>query len=206
LNSGPFANGKNGLPDVKPGDIAAMLPKAPPEQNEAIGAIIADLDRVVMRGMTQWNHPNFFAYFANTASMPGILAELVCAALNNNAMLWSGNFGLAGTRSLNLGTGAVTLTTAASPQITVSTASATVGGVISESGFNTGLTKLGGGVLVLANTANAYTGVTDITGTLNVASLSDYGVASSLGNRSLLQESATGNGIGVAIQRIEGAA
>jgi aromatic-L-amino-acid decarboxylase len=38
--------------------------------------------------MTHWNHPNFYAYFANTGSAPGVLAELVCAALNNNAMLW----------------------------------------------------------------------------------------------------------------------
>lgn len=76
------------LPDVQPGEIRAVLPDEPPLNKEPIGALIADLDRVVMKGMTQWNHPNFFAYFANTASVPGILAEFVCAALNNNAMLW----------------------------------------------------------------------------------------------------------------------
>lgn len=76
------------LPDVQPGDIRALLPENPPEEKEPIGALMADLDRVVLQGMTHWNHPNFFAYFANTASVPGILAELACAALNNNAMLW----------------------------------------------------------------------------------------------------------------------
>jgi aromatic-L-amino-acid decarboxylase len=65
-----------------------MLPAAPPQSAEQMDAVLADLDRVVMRGLTHWNHPNFFAYFANTGSAPGVLAELVCAALNNNAMLW----------------------------------------------------------------------------------------------------------------------
>src|SRR5690606_1152922 len=64
------------------------LPRAMPETAEPIDRILDDLDRVVMPGVTHWNHPGFFAYFANTASVPGILGELVSAALNQVGILW----------------------------------------------------------------------------------------------------------------------
>lgn len=73
---------------VEPGEIAARLPPAPPELPEPFSAVLADLDAVLMPGLTLWNHPRFFAYFANTGSEPGILAELLIAALNINAMAW----------------------------------------------------------------------------------------------------------------------
>ena len=50
--------------------------------------MLADLDRVLMPGITHWNHPRFFAWFANTGSEPGVLGELLTAALNVNAMTW----------------------------------------------------------------------------------------------------------------------
>ncbi len=76
------------LPSVKPGAIRAQLPKSPPAAAESLDDILADLDRVILPGATHWNHPGFLAYFANTASVPGILGEMVTAALNLNAMLW----------------------------------------------------------------------------------------------------------------------
>lgn len=76
------------LAQVAPGQVAASLPGAMPAEAESLEAIIADLDRVVVPGVTQWNHPGFFAYFANTASVPGILGELVSAALNQVGILW----------------------------------------------------------------------------------------------------------------------
>jgi aromatic-L-amino-acid decarboxylase len=76
------------LPDVKPGDIRQQLPAAPPEQPVALGDILADFEQQILPGLTHWNHPGFFAYFAITASVPGILAELLIAALNVNGMLW----------------------------------------------------------------------------------------------------------------------
>ena len=76
------------LSRVKPGDVAAALATAPPATPEPLDEIIADFERVVMPGITHWNHPGFFAYFANSAPVPGILAELLTAALNANAMLW----------------------------------------------------------------------------------------------------------------------
>ncbi|MEN8143822.1 MAG: pyridoxal-dependent decarboxylase [Gemmatimonadota bacterium] len=75
-------------PDVKPGEIAALLPSTAPEQPESMDAILADLEDTILPGLTHWSHPGFMAYFASSASAPGILAEFVAAALNVNAMLW----------------------------------------------------------------------------------------------------------------------
>jgi aromatic-L-amino-acid decarboxylase len=76
------------LSTVAPGDIAAQLPGAPPAAPEPMEAILDDFERVILPGITHWNHPGFFAYFAITGSAPGILAEMLTAALNVNAMLW----------------------------------------------------------------------------------------------------------------------
>jgi aromatic-L-amino-acid/L-tryptophan decarboxylase len=76
------------FPSVAPGDVRAKLPSTAPERGEPFAAVLRDLDEVIMPGLTFWNHPRFFAYFANTGSEPGILAELLTAALNVNAMAW----------------------------------------------------------------------------------------------------------------------
>src|SRR5712692_1826042 len=76
------------LSRVKPGDIAASLPDRAPEEGESFDAIMADFERVLVPGLTHWNHPGFFAYFAITGSAPGVLADFLSAALNQQAMLW----------------------------------------------------------------------------------------------------------------------
>ena len=76
------------LSQNQPGDVKAALPTAAPERGEAMEALLADLDRVIVPGVTHWNHPCFFAYFATTGSAPGILGEMLSAAFNVNAMLW----------------------------------------------------------------------------------------------------------------------
>jgi aromatic-L-amino-acid/L-tryptophan decarboxylase len=73
---------------VEPGEVRAKLPATPPEQGEPFDALLRDLDDVILPGLTLWNHPRFFAWFANTGSEPGILAELLIASLNVNAMTW----------------------------------------------------------------------------------------------------------------------
>jgi aromatic-L-amino-acid decarboxylase len=73
---------------VSPGDIAAALPTEPPASAEPLDTILDDFERVIVPGVTHWNHPGFFAYFAITASAPGILAEMLMSTLNVNAMLW----------------------------------------------------------------------------------------------------------------------
>jgi aromatic-L-amino-acid/L-tryptophan decarboxylase len=74
---------------VAPGEVRAQLPAAPPDRGEPFAEVLQDLDDVLLPGITHWNHPGFLAYFANTGSEAGILAELLVAALNVNAMLWS---------------------------------------------------------------------------------------------------------------------
>jgi aromatic-L-amino-acid decarboxylase len=76
------------LAQVEPGQVRASLPASPPDGPEPFQAVLDDLDRVLLPGITHWNHPRFFAYFAISGSEPGILAELLAAALNVNAMLW----------------------------------------------------------------------------------------------------------------------
>ncbi len=73
---------------VSPGDVRRSLPPMPPEQGEALEVIFEDFERLVLPGITHWNHPRFFGYFGITGSAPGILAELLIAALNVNGMLW----------------------------------------------------------------------------------------------------------------------
>lgn len=76
------------LARVEPGEVAAGLPAAPPERGESLEAVLADLDRTLLPGITHWNHPGFLAYFSSSSATPGILAELVTAVLGVNAMLW----------------------------------------------------------------------------------------------------------------------
>jgi len=76
------------LAQVQPGEIAARLPAAAPVQGESMDVILADFERDLVPGLTHWNHPSFFAYFAISASAPGILADFLSSALNQQAMLW----------------------------------------------------------------------------------------------------------------------
>ena len=73
---------------VAPGEIFRQLPETPPAAGEPMERIFSDLDRVVMPGMTHWQHPRFFAYFPANASPPSLVAEFVTAALAAQCMLW----------------------------------------------------------------------------------------------------------------------
>jgi aromatic-L-amino-acid/L-tryptophan decarboxylase len=76
------------LAQVQPGDIRGRLPASPPEQGEQFANVLRDLDEILLPGITHWQSPRFFAYFAVSASEPGILAELLAATLNSVAFLW----------------------------------------------------------------------------------------------------------------------
>jgi aromatic-L-amino-acid decarboxylase len=76
------------LAQVEPGDVRAALPDSAPEDAEDFAAVLEDLDRVLLPGLTHWQSPRFFAYFATTGSEPGVLAELLAAALNQVGILW----------------------------------------------------------------------------------------------------------------------
>ena len=76
------------LAAVKPGEIRSRLPPSPPEEPEPFSAVLRDLDEVLLPGVTHWQHPRNFAYFAVSAAEPAILAELLAATLNSVAILW----------------------------------------------------------------------------------------------------------------------
>ncbi len=71
-----------------PGEIRHALPSQPPREPEAMAAILADFEQILLPGITHWNSPGYMAYFGITGSGPGILGEMLTAALNVNAMLW----------------------------------------------------------------------------------------------------------------------
>jgi aromatic-L-amino-acid decarboxylase len=79
------------LPEPHPGRLLERLPSLPPEVPEADpwAAIYEDLDRLIVPGLTHWQSPRFFGYFPCNHSVPAIVAELLSAGLNVNAMLWA---------------------------------------------------------------------------------------------------------------------
>ena len=76
------------LSNIQPGEVKNQIQNNPPQRPEKFSNVLSDIDKIIMPGMTHWNHPNFMAYFNSTASAPGILAELLSSALNINGMLW----------------------------------------------------------------------------------------------------------------------
>jgi aromatic-L-amino-acid decarboxylase len=70
-----------------PGELQRLLPNTGPAEGESMEVILADFNGVVLPRVSHWNHPHFHAYFSVSSSGPGILGELLTAALNVNAML-----------------------------------------------------------------------------------------------------------------------
>jgi aromatic-L-amino-acid decarboxylase len=76
------------MPQVEPGSLRPLFPAAPPEAPESMDTILADYRRLFEPNVTHWQHPRFLAYFASSASGPGIVGEMLTAVLNSNPMLW----------------------------------------------------------------------------------------------------------------------
>lgn len=74
---------------VRPGEIRAKLPAAPPPKGESFEAMLRDVDEIIMPGITHWQSPNFFGYFPSNNSFPSILGELLSAGLGVQGMLWA---------------------------------------------------------------------------------------------------------------------
>lgn len=73
---------------VEPGDVRAALPEHPPTEPESFDAVMADVERVIMPGVTNWQHPGWFAYFPANNSYPSILGEMLSAGLGVQGMSW----------------------------------------------------------------------------------------------------------------------
>jgi aromatic-L-amino-acid decarboxylase len=75
-------------PAVAPGDIIASLPAAPPEEPASFDEIFRDFQQLIVPNLVHWGHPAFLGYFGSTTTAPGILGEMLAAALNVSAMTW----------------------------------------------------------------------------------------------------------------------
>ena len=73
---------------AQPGDITAQLPPNPPIKGESFDAIYQDIDRVVMPGITNWQHPRFFGYFPSNALLAGVLGDLLSTGLGIIGLAW----------------------------------------------------------------------------------------------------------------------
>jgi aromatic-L-amino-acid/L-tryptophan decarboxylase len=76
------------LAQVEPGSVRSRLPASPPEEGEPFSAVLRDVEEILLPAMTHWQSPRYFGYFAISSSEPAILAELLAATLNQNAILW----------------------------------------------------------------------------------------------------------------------
>src|SRR5262249_47400077 len=77
------------LSQVKPGEVRSGLPAQAPFHPESFDAMLQDVTKVILPGITHWQSPNFFAYFPANASGPAILGDLLSSALGVQGMLWA---------------------------------------------------------------------------------------------------------------------
>ena len=76
-------------PQVRPGSIREQVPSRPPEQGDSFDRLMQDFERLVVPGLTHWNHPGFYGYFPANTSPPSMLAEMLVAGLGVQCMSWS---------------------------------------------------------------------------------------------------------------------
>jgi len=74
---------------VEPGDVFRSLPEHPPERGEAWEEIAADIDRLVMPGVTHWQSPGFFGYFPANTCFPALLGDMLSSGLGVQGFLWA---------------------------------------------------------------------------------------------------------------------
>jgi aromatic-L-amino-acid decarboxylase len=77
------------LSQVKPGEVLGGLPAEPPTAGQGFDGVLADLDQVIVPGLTHWQHPSFFAFFPASATGPSILGDLLASGLGVQGMLWA---------------------------------------------------------------------------------------------------------------------
>src|ERR1700746_1439423 len=77
------------LSQVNRGEFAAALPPNPPAQGEPFDALLKDVEKLILPGVTHWQSPNFFGYFPSNASGPSLLGELLSSGLGVQGMLWA---------------------------------------------------------------------------------------------------------------------
>src|SRR5690348_10194825 len=77
------------LSQMHPGELRSYLPQQAPQRGESFDSILADVEKLILPGITHWQSPNFFAYFPSNASGPAILGDLLSSGLGVQGMLWA---------------------------------------------------------------------------------------------------------------------
>ncbi|HEY5690269.1 MAG TPA: pyridoxal-dependent decarboxylase [Cyclobacteriaceae bacterium] len=75
-------------PDIEPGSVKNQLPKQAPSHSDSFDSIFSDFDKIILPGMTHWQHPQFFAYFPSGTSGPSVLAEMLASSMGAQCMIW----------------------------------------------------------------------------------------------------------------------
>src|SRR4030095_13999682 len=73
---------------VTPGAVRAALPLHPPAAPEPLEDVLADLDRVIVPGLTHWQHPSFFAYFPSNSELSSVLGDYISTGLGVLRLSW----------------------------------------------------------------------------------------------------------------------
>ena len=73
---------------VEPGSIRAQLPKAPPVKRESMDAVLGDVEKILMPGLSHWQHPRFFGYFPSNGELSSVLGDYLSAGLGVLGLSW----------------------------------------------------------------------------------------------------------------------
>ncbi|XP_006875345.1 PREDICTED: aromatic-L-amino-acid decarboxylase isoform X3 [Chrysochloris asiatica] len=76
-------------PDVEPGYLRPLIPATAPQEPETFEAIMNDVEKIIMPGVTHWHSPHFFAYFPTASSYPAMLADMLCGAIGCIGFSWA---------------------------------------------------------------------------------------------------------------------
>jgi aromatic-L-amino-acid decarboxylase len=77
------------LSQVKPSEVIDQLPLTAPDESESMDRIMADVNSIILPGITHWQSPNFFAYFPSNSSGPSVLGDLLSSGLGVQGMIWA---------------------------------------------------------------------------------------------------------------------
>ena len=73
---------------AEPGAVRAALPKAPPPRPEPFAAVFDDLDRLILPGLSHWQHPRFFGYFPANSELSSVLGDYLSTGLGVLGLSW----------------------------------------------------------------------------------------------------------------------
>eukprot|EP00108_Taenia_solium_P002063 TsM_000161300 transcript=TsM_000161300 gene=TsM_000161300 len=77
------------FPTIRPGFLVAQLPADPPQEGVSMETIFDDVDKLLLPGVTHWNHPHFHAYLAMANSYPAVCADIVSSGIGGIGFTWA---------------------------------------------------------------------------------------------------------------------